>query len=239
MKTMRIWALGDLHLPSTRQKTMAIFGPRWENHQEKIERNWRRAVEPDDIVLIPGDTSWAMRLEEAADDLRWLGSLPGRYKILIRGNHDYWWATKQKLRDAAPPEFLFIHNDAVAAPPFTFAGTRGWELPDPEQTEEENAVRQRLCQREAERLRRSLEHARSLEGDRLVVLMHFPPILPDQERQTPFAGILDDVEPEVVVFGHVHGDYGDAAFQGVRVQTRYILVSADAADFKPVFVAQA
>jgi predicted phosphohydrolase len=233
---MKIWALGDLHLPSTRGKTMEIFGPHWENHQETVARNWRAAVGPEDTVLLPGDFSWAMRLGEVVHDFAWLAALPGR-KILIRGNHDYWWTTRKRLAETASPDIAFLHNNAVSFPPFSFAGTRGWELPATDQSDEENAERTRLCLRETDRLTRSLEEAAAAGTERLIVLLHFPPCYADRP-DTEFTAVLDAFAPEAVVYGHLHGAIGDRAFQGKRGRTRYLLTSADQVDFTPVLVAE-
>jgi uncharacterized protein len=234
---MKLWALSDLHLPSVHGKTMDIFGPAWDNHPARIERAWRDVVAADDAILLPGDLTWAMRLPEAADDFRWLASLPGRPKIVIRGNHDYWWQTKRKLAAALGADFVFLHNDAHAAPPFAIAGTRGWEFPLPDLPAEENAERLRLCEREAGRLRRSLELAGELGQSRLIVMMHFPPIYVSQEK-TLFTDILDASAPEVVIYGHLHAAAIPNGFQGSRGRSRYVLVSADAVDCRPVLVAE-
>ena len=235
---MKIWALGDLHLPSARGKDMDMFGPAWENHPEKIASRWRERVGEEDIVLLVGDISWAMHLHEAEEDFAFLAALPGRKKILIRGNHDYWWTTKRKLRENTPEGFEFLHNSAFSAPPFVFAGTRGWELPLADMDEEKRAECERLCEREARRLTSSLEEARREKAARLIVMLHFPPIFPDQE-ETIFTRILDRFSPEVVIYGHLHGEEAIAsAFRGRRGETRYVFVSADAVDFTPVLVAE-
>jgi len=215
---------------------MEKFGVHWENHAERIARNWRSNVADEDIVLIPGDVSWAMRLKHALEDLSFIASLPGRYKILVRGNHDYWWETKRKLYANAPPSLVFIHNDAFSVPPFVFAGTRGWELPDPQASEEENAERDRLCRREAERLERSLRAAGE-SGGRIIALLHFPPCYPERP-ETPFTEILKKYEPEAVVYGHLHNVSPAQVVRGSRSGTRFYFVSADAVDFTPVLVAE-
>jgi hypothetical protein len=180
-----------------------------------------------------------MRMGEAADDFALLAGLPGLHKIILRGNHDYWWTTKRKLTQETGGAFVFLQNEAVACPPFVIAGTRGWEFPSPEATPEENADRTRIVDREVGRLRLSLERAHALGPARRIVAMHFPPLYANQER-TAFTDILDEAAPEVVVYGHLHGAPSHAsAFQGVRSSTRYVLVSADAVDFTPVLIAEA
>jgi uncharacterized protein len=233
---MKLWAIGDLHLPSARAKPMDIFGAAWDRHPEKIAARWRERVGPEDTVLLLGDFSWAMRLTEARCDFDWLRALPAARKILIEGNHDYWWTTRTKMREIAGPCVEFLHAEALHVPPFVIAGTRLWDLPAPERTAEENAERERLCAREAERLAKAMEQASALPSGRLVAITHFPPLYTTQER-TVFTDILDRAAPEAAVFGHLHGASHAFAFQGMRGRTRYILASADAIDFAPLLVA--
>ena len=125
---MKVWAIGDLHLSGANPKPMEKFGEQWKNHDEKISAAWRDMVATDDLVVVAGDTSWAMKLQEAIVDLEWLAQLPGR-KALIRGNHDYWWSSLSKMRHIAPGSIGFIHNSAVRVNNVVVAGTRGWMLP--------------------------------------------------------------------------------------------------------------
>ena len=126
--TTSVFAISDLHLSFARPKPMAKFGPHWENHADRIAHAWRKAVGPDDVVLIPGDISWATRLGEAVPDLHWVGALPGR-KILVRGNHDYWWNGINKVRKAAPDGMYFVQNDAVCLDGVAVGGARMWDFP--------------------------------------------------------------------------------------------------------------
>ncbi|HIE27041.1 TPA: metallophosphoesterase, partial [Candidatus Poribacteria bacterium] len=125
---MKVWAIADLHLSGANPKPMDKFGEQWKNHDEKISTAWRDMVAEDDLVVVVGDTSWAMKLQEAIIDLQWLAQLPGR-KALIRGNHDYWWSSLAKMRNIAPESIEFIHNSAVRVNDIVVAGTRGWMLP--------------------------------------------------------------------------------------------------------------
>jgi predicted phosphohydrolase len=127
---MNIYAISDLHLSATADKPMDVFGGNWEGHFEKIKNDWKKKVQPEDIVLISGDISWAMKMSDALVDLRSLAELPGK-KLFIRGNHDYWWNGITKLRDSAPDEtFYFLQTDAVRIGEFVIVGSRGWTCPD-------------------------------------------------------------------------------------------------------------
>ena len=200
---MKIYAIGDLHLSSTTEKPMDIFGAGWENHFEKIKKDWEEKVMDEDIVLIPGDISWAMKLEDAIKDLSLLAPLKGR-KIFIRGNHDYWWNGISKLRAAAPNEsFYFLQTDAVKIGKFVFVGSRGWVSPgSPEFTQHD----EKLYKREAERFRLALAEGERLreEGDTLIVLVHYPPFNAKKENSL-FTELFETHRVDKVVFGHLHG----------------------------------
>ena len=249
---MRIWAISDLHLSFAKPKPMDVFGEAWKDHVQRIETAWRERVAPDDVVCLPGDLSWAMRLHEALGELRWLGSLPGR-KVLVKGNHDYWWGSLSRLREALPEGAFALQNDALVLDGVGFGGTRGWVDPaldfgplfgtcaDAEarmhgiRGEAEDA---RIYRRELERLERSL---RRLPTDaRLrVALIHFPPTSPTLE-ETPVTRILERHRVNVAVFGHLHGTGAERAPVpfGERNGVRYFLVSADLVGFEPVPVAE-
>ena len=136
---MRLFAIADLHLPGGANKPMDVFGKHWEGHFEKICDSWRENVSGEDIVLLPGDLSWAMQLEEAMGDLARIGTLPGR-KVLLRGNHDYWWGSIGKLRERLPGGMYAIQNDAVALDGLTVAGSRGWTHPDGSDQEDKKST---------------------------------------------------------------------------------------------------
>ena len=121
---MNVWSLSDLHLSiSTPSKDMAVFGAVWEGYMAKIEANWKKLVEQEDLVLIAGDTSWAMKLEDALIDLKWIDNLPGT-KVLIKGNHDYWWNSVTKIREALPKSLHIIQNDVFDFQDYSIGGTR-------------------------------------------------------------------------------------------------------------------
>lgn len=230
---MVVWALGDLHLPGGADKPMDVFGPHWRDHPRRIAESWRALVSPDDWVLVPGDVSWAMRLEDAEADLEWLGRLPGR-KIVLRGNHDYWWGSVSKVRDALPEGTKALQNDAFDVGGPVVAGARGWRLPGSEDWDPDSDPR--YVERELGRLRLSLDAAAEMgaggPGRPLLAMTHYPPI--QSGGRTAFSDLLAERGVSVCVYGHLHaaGDWPpdlDAEVDGVR----YLLASADYAGFSP------
>ncbi len=230
-KTMNVYAISDLHLSTTSEKPMDIFGNNWEGHFEKIKSDWLATVKEEDIVLIAGDVSWAMKMEDALLDLRLLASLPGK-KVFIRGNHDYWWNGITKLRDSAPNEsFYFLQTDAVKIGKFVIVGSRGWTCPGSSDYTEQD---QKLYLREGERFRLALLDGEKLyeEGDKKLVMIHYPPFNLKQE-DTLFTRQFEKCGVEKVVFGHIHG----AAYFPLKTEkngVEYILSSCDKLHFKLV-----
>ena len=228
---MNMYAISDLHLSATADKPMNIFGGNWEGHFEKIKKSWEETVKSEDIVLIAGDISWAMKLEDALVDLRSLAKLPGK-KVFIRGNHDYWWNGITKLRDRAPDEnFIFLQTDAVRIGKFVIVGSRGWTCPGSvDYTEQDN----KLYLREAERFRLAIADGEKLkqEGDTMLAMIHFPPFSLKNEN-TLFTDLFEKAGVEKAVFGHIHG----AAYFPLKTKMReveYILTSCDKTNFSLV-----
>lgn len=231
---MSVFAIGDLHLPGHEQKPMDVFGSHWDRHFETISENWRRKITEEDIVLIPGDISWAMQLSEAADDLNAIAGLPGT-KLLLRGNHDYWWSSLSKLRAALPSGMHVIQNDALKIGSHIFCGTRGWNFPTAQQPL--NAQDEKVYLRELLRLRMSLDHARRLGDGDITVMLHFPPLFADG-LSTAFTDILEEYAVDRVVYGHLHGSGIKIGFNGRREGIEYHLVSCDALEFDPVCIVE-
>ena len=226
---MKTYAIGDLHLSTTTDKPMDIFGGGWEGHFEKIKKDWLEKVTDDDIVLIAGDISWAMKLSDALQDLELLKSLPGK-KVFVRGNHDYWWNGITKIRASAPDEsYAFLQTDACKIGNTVFVGSRGWTCPgSPDYSEQD----EKLYKREAERFKLAFADAERLrgEGDKLVVLMHYPPFS-SKNPDTEFTRLFEEKGVSAGVFGPIHG----AAYFPLRTQKQgiaYYLTSCD----KPGFV---
>ena len=226
---MRVFAIADPHLSGARPKPMTVFGPAWAEHPEAFFEGWRRVVADDDLVLVPGDVSWAMRWEEAEVDLRSIADLPGT-KVLLRGNHDYWWPSIGRLRTLLPPGMLAVQNDAVRVGDVVVGGTRGWICPGAHGFGEHD---QKVYEREVARLRLSLEAMARLGDGYRVVMLHFPPT---NVRGAPsgFVDALREAAPDAVVFGHVHGDAPAPLPELPGVAVRF--VAADRVGFEPVLV---
>lgn len=229
---MRVFAIADLHLAYVTPKPMTIFGPQWEGHPEAIWQHWRKIIQPDDLVLLPGDLSWAMRLDEAMQDLSILSDLPGT-KVLLRGNHDYWWPTAKKLRSALPTDQLAIVNDAVRVGNVVVCGSRGWLTPGHEPL---NAEDTRLLAREGERLNLSAQAANKLlqQGDHLILMLHYPPATAPY-HSNPLTEVIDTYQPEVVLYGHLHGVPLEKTMQHVNGIPAH-MVSADVLKFVPKLI---
>lgn len=231
---MRVMAIADPHLSRRDPKPMDVFGPGWDGHPEAFFAGWRRVVREDDLVLVPGDLSWALRLDDALSDLRDIAALPGT-KVILRGNHDYWWPSIGKLRRALPASMHAIQNDAARFGRVVVAGTRGWACPGSHEFGEHD---EKIYRRELDRLDLSLARARELRrpGDRVVVMLHYPPTNPRLEP-SGFTERIEAFGPDALVFGHVHGGREQviAHLDGIRVQ----FVAADALRFEPAFVLDA
>lgn len=226
---MRIFAISDLHLSTVSDKPMDIFGTNWTNHFEKIKTDWQNKVACDDIVLLAGDFSWAMNLNEALYDFDLLKNLNGT-KIMIRGNHDYWWSGISKIRDAVPENFFMLQNDSIKFGDYVICGTRGWSTPG---CPDFDAADEKIYYREAERLKMSLNSAKKLkkDGDKLICLMHYPPFNAKRENSL-FTEILEKNNVDKVVYGHLHGKESRTSLNLVRNGIEYYLTSCDILDFK-------
>ena len=222
---MSVFAISDLHLPA-RQKPMDIFGEHWENHFDRIAEDWRARVTDEDIVLLPGDLTWAMHLEEAMEDIMRVGELPGR-KLILRGNHDYWWSAIGRVRRSLPEGMYAIQNDVLLLDGILFAGSRGWTIPMGEGADPDDV---RIYNRERMRLEMSLRTARSKDASApLIAMMHYPPLM---ESAKGFSDILEAYNVSDCVYGHLHGAGLNAAIKGERGGVRYHQVSCDGLGFK-------
>lgn len=229
---MSIFTIGDLHLSFKNPKPMKIFGNNWDNHEEKIKLDWESKVKGEDTVIHPGDFSWGLKLEDAIADFEFLNNLPGR-KILLKGNHEYWWTTitnmKKFLKENNFNNIDFLQNNSIVIENKIICGTRGWALNN---VETENS--KKIIAREAIRLELSINDAISKNEDGLkeiVVFMHYPPIS-KQEVDTIFFKILKKYKIKRCYYAHLHGKAIEEAVQGNIDGIEFKLVSADGLDFK-------
>ena len=239
---MSVYVIADLHLSTleSTDKSMEVFGKRWDGYMTRIENNWRKLVTEKDTVIIPGDVSWALSLEEAESDLRFLESLPGK-KILGKGNHDFWWSTMRKhtnfFEKLGIKTISFLFNNAHETDDYIIAGTRGWYLEEDAKNAPDNTDFEKLKNREHLRLKTSLTAARELSeksGKEIVAFMHFPPFWNDKESE----GLIDllvEFNVKNLYFGHIHGNYSvepSFEYKGVKMH----IISADYLGFIPKIV---
>ena len=233
---MKLFAIADLHLDGGAGKPMDVFGPQWAGHCDRIFGLWRETVGEGDCVLIPGDISWAMRFGDALPDLNAISELPGK-KVLLRGNHDYWWSSLTRIRAALPEGMALIQNDAVDIGPAVIAGSRGWSLPA---SADFTAEDRKIYEREAIRLNLSLAAAKRLSGGvkPIIAMMHFPPMLRGGSP-TAFSEALERYGVTRCVYGHLHGSLAwEAGCRGEINGVFYELCSADSLGFKPKLICE-
>ena len=228
---MAVYTIADLHLSLDGKKPMDVF-PGWNDYVSRLTKNWNALVTPQDTVVIAGDISWAMKLEDADLDFAYLDRLPGK-KLLLNGNHDYWWSTRKKieayLTNRGFSTLSIVHNSAVPVGEIAVCGTRGW-LYNAETPED-----QKIVNREVGRLTTSLKEAESL-GLRPVVFLHYPPLYDDQ-RCEEILNVLKEWNIRDCYFGHIHGSQAaKRAVVGEYSGIKMHLISCDTVQFTPVLV---
>jgi predicted phosphohydrolase len=225
---MSLFAIGDLHLSLGTDKPMDIFRG-WENYVSLMEENWNRLVSPSDTVVVVGDISWAMTLEESREDFSYIHRLNGT-KILLKGNHDYWFSTKSKVEQFLEKEgfdsIKILFNNAYEYDGFSLCGTRGWI------NEQGEDVDKKVLKREAGRLRMSLEAGKKL-GKPPIAFLHYPPIYGTSECYE-ILEVLLEYQVKQCFYGHIHGRSADYAINGERMGIQFRLVSSDFVRFAPV-----
>ncbi len=228
---MKVFAIGDLHLSLSGEKPMDVFGPEWESHAELLERNWRGCVGADDLVLLCGDLSWAMSLEEARPALDFINSLPG-VKYFIRGNHDYWCTRPGRVRESLGPSMHLVRFDADVYRGVGICGVRGWLMPGHPEYEPERDDRH--WRRARLRLQLSLDALQALDWDVAAAMFHYPPC--DAEHSTDLCRMIARGGVRHCVYGHLHGEDARGAFEGERDGVRIRCVSADHVGFCPLLL---
>lgn len=232
---MSIYIIGDLHLSFSQDKPMSIFGQNWEGHTEKIREDWLKKVKPEDTVILAGDFSWATYLEETYADFCYLNELPGK-KILLKGNHDYWWTTvtsmKRYLQEKEIENVDFLFNNSFEIENKVFVGTRGWALLDSENS-------QKMIKREVDRLELSIKSAIEQYGEEkeMIAIMHYPPISTSSMKneytyESEFLEIMKQYHIKTCYYAHLHGASHKDAIEGEIEGINFKLISADYLDFK-------
>ena len=232
---MALFAIADLHLGKGINKTMDLFGEPWINHMDKLIYNWKNTVGENDTVLVPGDICWAKKLAEAKTDLTILNELPGK-KVLLEGNHDYWWSSQNKVVYAYPDMF-FLKNNFFVYKDIAVCGTRGWICPNDTKFDESD---KKIYEREYIRLKLSLNAAVNGGYEKnMIVMLHYPP-MNDKHEESGFTDIIKEYNGvNTVIYGHLHGRESiDGRFEGMLNGAEYRLVSADYLNFTPVKITE-
>ena len=231
---MSIYVIGDLHLSFKENKPMDIFGSNWEGHFEKIRKDWNLKVKENDLVVLPGDFSWATYLKDTDEDFRYLNNLPGK-KLLLKGNHDYWWTTLTSMRKFLEEndfkDIDFIHNNSFEFENKIIVGTRGWSKL------EGTADDEKIIKREALRLELSIKSGIENFGNdkEIIAFMHYPPISKANlinNELSDFAKIMKKYNIKKCFYGHLHSTSIKEAVEGNHFGIDFKLVSADGLDFK-------
>ena len=234
-KIMAIYTIGDLHLSFNENKPMSVFGENWEGYEEKVKENWIDLVTENDLVVLPGDFSWSMYLKDTYKDFAYLNALPGK-KLLLKGNHDYWWTTITSMRNFIEENHFqnidFIYNNAYEFENKVIVGTRGWTFGEDEESK-------KMLNREAARLELSIKNGIKLYGEEkeMIAFMHYPPIIKQNIQNNEiniFIEILNKYQIKKCFFGHLHSMAILEAVEGKYFGVDFKLVSADALDFKLV-----
>ncbi|MBE7015688.1 MAG: serine/threonine protein phosphatase [Ruminococcaceae bacterium] len=227
---MALFAIGDLHLPLGVDKPMDIFGKNWENYVERLKANWVSTVSDNDTVVLPGDFSWATYISESKADFDFLNALPGR-KIILKGNHDYWWTTMNKMKEFIAENGYnnidFLQNNSFEYEGYSICGTRGWQTPSPSLTGEDK----KIYDREILRLDLSIKAAKY--PDNIIVFTHFPPVLKDY-RENAMVELLKKYKIKKSIFGHIHSSGIKNVIEGDVSGIDFTLVSCDYREFMPV-----
>lgn len=226
---MSLFVMADLHLcKGNPEKTMSIFNG-WQNYQELIEKNWKELISDSDTIVLPGDISWGMSLKEAAPDFKFIEQLPGQ-KIVIKGNHDYWWTTKKKMEDFFAAEgctsIKILHNNHYRYGEYGICGTRGW-VNMPGETQDEKVLR-----REVQRLETSIRSALD-EGLKPIVFLHYPPIFATNFNYD-ILDVLCRYKIEECYYGHIHGKSAhDLCVKNTYDGINFHLIAGDYLQFIP------
>ncbi|MCL2081937.1 MAG: metallophosphoesterase [Oscillospiraceae bacterium] len=228
-----LYAIGDLHLSVNLPKKMDVFGGAWENYEQKISRSLSELL-PEDTLLLCGDTSWGMNLSQSLPDFLFLKECPAK-KLLLKGNHDYFWDTEAKMSrfwsENSLHNFSILHNNAFLHQSAAICGTRGWFYEE----EKGSGQDEKMINREVIRLRASLDAGRRLTDGELIVFLHYPPLY-NGYRCRPILDVLHEYQVRRCYYGHLHGHSRMRATEGEHQGIVYRLISADHLNFRPLAV---
>ena len=222
-----IYGIGDLHLDYSKEKPMDIFGDQWIDHEEEIFKNWQALVMDKDLVLLPGDISWALKLDEAYNDLKRIDVLPGN-KIITKGNHDYWWQGPKKMKELNLKTITFLHNNSYIYDDIGIGGCRGWLSKD---TEGFDSHDEKIFNRELSRLELSLSSIKNSVYKKIAML-HYPPFNMDR-TPNEFVDILKEHQVDVCMYGHLHAEGHKLVVEDVIHGIQFYCVSSDYIKFTP------
>ena len=223
---MAIYSISDLHLDYSKEKPMDIFGENWENHEEKIFESWQEKVKDEDLVLIPGDISWALKLEEVKKDLDRIDKLLGK-KIITKGNHDLWWQSKAKLNALSLNTIDFLQNEHFLYDDVAIAGTRGWSPRDSDEFTEHD---EKVFKREVNRLDISLSSIKK-KVSKKIVMIHYPPFNFKNKSPNEFVEVMKNHDVDICIYGHLHAEGHKFAVEGNVEGIEFHCVSSDYINF--------
>ena len=237
---MSVYVMADLHLSTNNaSKSMEVFGNRWKDYQNRIATNWNKLVSDDDTVIIPGDISWALTLEDAVSDIKFLASLNGK-KVIMKGNHDFWWTSVTKMnalfKELSIDNIMILHNNALVVEDYIVTGSRGWFIDPSTQTKSVNADFDKVNNRELIRLKIGLDSALEInnsliEKKEIICFLHFPPVWSEFKNEG-IVELLKQYGIERCYFGHIHGNYSAKSDFSVD-EIEMSLISADFLNFIP------
>ena len=238
---MSVYVIADLHLCTDNEsKSMEVFGNRWKDYKNRIQTNWNKLVAPEDTVIIPGDISWALTLQDAISDLKFIDSLNGK-KIIMKGNHDFWWSSVTKMNalfsELSISSISVLNNNALEVEDYIITGSRGWFIDPSVQTKNVNADFEKVNNRELIRLKIGLEAAQKMKeetGKEIIAFFHFP-LVWGEFKNEGIINLLNEYEIKRCYFGHIHGNYtanGSFEVNGIKMH----LISADYINFVPYYI---
>ena len=226
-----IYGIGDLHFDYSKDKPMDIFGDNWIDHDKQIIKFWNENIENEDLILIPGDISWALKLEDAYYDLKRIDELPGT-KVFVKGNHDYWWQSLNKINNLNLESLVFLQNSSYVFKDYAIAGTRGWSARDSEGFSDSD---EKVFRREVLRLKMSLDSIpKNIE--KKIVMLHYPPFNNKDQTPNEFVEVMKEYNVDICLYGHLHAGGHKYAVEGNIYGIDFHCISSDFINFEPKLI---